>query len=431
LRRRAVVLSVLGAWAAIAFGSIAMAGLVVLAGLGGGLGGDCASTGTGADGAGAGGAGAGGAGAGDAGAVGGAGGGGAPDGRGRSWSAEQTGHARTIIQVAAQRGLPRRAAVIAVSTAIVESQLHNVNYGDRDSIGLFQQRPSQGWGPPRELLEPVLAAQKFYDALLALPQWAFAPPGVAAQAVQRSAFPLRYAPEEPAAAALVARYWIGPDAPAGQAPAGQASAGQASAAKGPGGAAPVGAAPVAADPARAGPAGVADASADAALLASICADQGGADLPTRPGTTVEPTRLPPGFVLPVDPVRRAVVSAALAQVGKPYVWGAKGPDAFDCSGLTQTAWAGAGVVIPAGTIAQIRDGTAVADLADAAPGDLLFIPGSLGTVAVPRHVGIYAGNGLVVDARSARRGVMISSLDDWRGDVVAIRRITGPDPRPG
>jgi cell wall-associated NlpC family hydrolase len=383
VRRRAVIMVVLGAWAAVAFGSFAMAGLVVLVGLGGGLGGDCT--------AGVGGADAGG------------GAGGTANGAGRSWSAEQTGHARTIVKVAVQRGLPRRAAVIAVSTAIVESQLRNLDHGDRDSRGLFQQRSSQGWGPPAELLDPVLATQKFYDALLALPQWALAPPGVAAQAVQRSAFPLRYAPEEPAAAALVARYWTGPDSPAG----------------------PAGSVPVAADPVGAG------GGVDAALLATLCADQGGAELPARPGTAVDPARLPPGFELPADPVRRAVVSAALAQVGKPYVWGAKGPDAFDCSGLTQTAWAGAGVTIPAGTIAQIRDGTAVASLADAAAGDLLFIPGSLGTVAVPRHVGIYAGHGLVVDARSARRGVMLSSLDDWRAEVVAIRRIAGPDPRPG
>ena len=388
MRRHALILTVVGAWAAVAFGSIAMAGLVLLAGLGGGIG-DCT---------GAGGPGGGGAGAGTA--------EGPPDGRGRSWSSEQTGHARTIIQVAVQRGLPRRAAVIAVSTAIVESQLRNVGYGDRDSLGLFQQRPSQGWGSPRELLDPVSAAQKFYDALLALPQWALAPPGVAAQAVQRSAFPLRYAPEEPAAAALVARFWSGPDPPAG---AGSGGAG----------------------PAGTNAAGVGVAGADAVLLAAACVDQGGAELPARPGARVDPARLPPGFVLPADPIRRAVVSAALAQVGKPYVWGAKGPDAFDCSGLTQTAWAGAGVAISAGTIAQIRDGAAVADLAAAAPGDLLFIPGSLGTAAVPRHVGIYAGHGLVVDARSARRGVMISSLDDWRAEVVAIRRIAGPEPSPG
>ena len=123
-----------------------------------------------------------------------------------------------------------------------------------------------------------------------------------------------------------------------------------------------------------------------------------------------------------------MVSYALAQVTKPYVWGAKGPTAFDCSGLTQAAWAAAGVPIAAGTINQIRDGAPVTSFADAAPGDLLFIPGSFGTAAVPRHVGIYVGHGVVVDARNARRGVILSPLADWRDQVVAIRRVTPISP---
>ena len=108
----------------------------------------------------------------------------------RSWSAEQTANAQTITQVAVGRGLPRRAAVIAVSTAIVESQLRNVALRRPRLAGAVPATALAGLGtPPRDMLNPVLAAGKFYDALVAVPRWALRPPGAAAQAVQRSAFP--------------------------------------------------------------------------------------------------------------------------------------------------------------------------------------------------------------------------------------------------
>ena len=117
---------------------------------------------------------------------------------------------------------------------------------------------------------------------------------------------------------------------------------------------------------------------------------------------------------------------ALAQVGKRYVFGAKGPDTFDCSGLMQAAWAAAGVGISAGTLAQIHDGVAVASLADLAPGDLLFTPGSLGTPANPRHVGMFAGHSTVIEAHSTKTGVILQPLSVWRAKTVAIRRVGGP-----
>lgn len=361
-----MVLVAAGSCALLALGSALLVGLVLLASVGGALAGGCA---------------------GDGGT-----GGGAQQIGPRTWSAEQTANAQTITQVAVHRGLPRRAAVIAVSTAIVESGLRNVAYGDRDSLGLFQQRPSQSWGLPRDILNPVLAAGKFYDALVGISRWELLPPGAAAQAVQRSGFPQRYAPNEAAAADLVTRFWVGPDRPGGT-----------------------------------------TAEHEQTALATLaCPDQGGADLPARPGgAAVDPARVPAGYTLPADPVQRTVVSAALAHVGKPYVWGAKGPDAFDCSGLTQAVWAAAGVPISAGTVNQVRDGTPVTDLTRLSPGDLLFIPGSYGTRAVPRHVGLYIGGGLVVDARNTKRGVIVSSVADWREDVVAVRHIGGSGtPRP-
>src|SRR5690349_19255116 len=86
-----------------------------------------------------------------------------------SWGADQIGHAVTIVRVGAQLEVPRRGWVIAVATAIQESGLRNLgNLADRndhDSLGLFQQRPSQGWGTPAQLTDPVYAATAFYEAL--------------------------------------------------------------------------------------------------------------------------------------------------------------------------------------------------------------------------------------------------------------------------
>lgn len=165
----------------------------------------------------------------------------------------------------------------------------------------------------------------------------------------------------------------------------------------------------------------------------VCPDDGAAGLPLTgsPAGPAGRVALPRGFTLPADPRARAAVSFALAAVGRPYVFGAKGPDAYDCSGLTRAAWAAAGVAISAGTLTQVHDGVPVTGLADLAAGDLLFIPGSLGTPTTPRHVGIYAGYGVVVDAYDTTRGVIRERLDDWRGQVVAIRRVSGPlVPRP-
>ena len=86
-----------------------------------------------------------------------------------------------------------------------ESTLRNINYGDRDSLGLFQQRPSQGWGTPAQVTDPVYSTTIFIDRLLQVPNWERLPVTVAAQTVQRSAFPDAYAKWEGLAADLVAQ----------------------------------------------------------------------------------------------------------------------------------------------------------------------------------------------------------------------------------
>lgn len=111
---------------------------------------------------------------------------------------EQAGNAATVSAVAVGRGLPARATTIALATAYQESKLRNLDYGDNagpDSRGLFQQRPSQGWGTQQQVMTPVYAAGAFYDELVSF-DYASMSITQAAQKVQRSAFPDAYAQHE-------------------------------------------------------------------------------------------------------------------------------------------------------------------------------------------------------------------------------------------
>ena len=109
-------------------------------------------------------------------------------------STGQAGIAATIAGVASSPGLPVRAVTIAYATALQESDLENLPYGDRDSVGVFQQRPSQGWGTRAELLNPVYATTRFFAALAAIPGYQQLPVYQAAQDVQRSADGSAYEP---------------------------------------------------------------------------------------------------------------------------------------------------------------------------------------------------------------------------------------------
>lgn len=106
---------------------------------------------------------------------------------------DQAAIAATIAGVAARHGLPRRAVTIAYAAALQESKLRNLDYGDRDSVGIFQQRPSQGWGPASKLKDPVYATTRFFAALLQVPGYATMPVYQAAQDVQHSADGSAYA----------------------------------------------------------------------------------------------------------------------------------------------------------------------------------------------------------------------------------------------
>src|SRR5690606_28060238 len=123
-------------------------------------------------------------------------------------SGEQEGNARIIIQVGREQGVPDYGIIIALATAMQESSLRNINWGDRDSVGLFQQRTSTGWGTVEDIMNPYHSAYLFYQGragytrgLLDIAGWQSMPLTVAAQKVQISAYPDHYAKWETSARA--------------------------------------------------------------------------------------------------------------------------------------------------------------------------------------------------------------------------------------
>lgn len=119
---------------------------------------------------------------------------------------QQAEIAATIAGVAHQRRMPPRAVTVAYAAAMQETHLHNLNYGDLDSIGVFQQRPSQGWGPARKLINPVYATTRFFQALARVPGYRRLPVYKAAQDVQHSADGFAYQQYQEMAARLTAAF---------------------------------------------------------------------------------------------------------------------------------------------------------------------------------------------------------------------------------
>jgi cell wall-associated NlpC family hydrolase len=206
---------------------------------------------------------------------------------------------------------------------MTESRLHNLHYGDRDSLGIFQMRPSQGWGTVAHVTDPVYEINKFYDVLLRVPGWETQRPGDTAQDIERSAFPLRYHQWEPLAVNVISA--VGGDV--------------------------------------------------TQYVRASC-------------TTPLPA--------PSEVAGRAI-QFALGEVGKPYVWGATGPNAYDCSGLMLRAYQAAGITLPRVARQQYWAGAQL-PVRQAQPGDLLFWGYDTSNPDSIHHVAMYLGNGRMVEA---------------------------------
>jgi hypothetical protein len=289
---------------------------------------------------------------------------------------DQSANAEAVVSTAmADSAEDPLIARIALMVAYTESGLRNLGpmNGNAGSLGLFQQRASEGWGSASEEMNPAQATAMFVSRLLRVPEWDSQPPWLVAQDVQRSAFAdgSNYRANWPVSGSLLTAVLANGNAAGG--------CGQ-------------------------GPAG------------------GLAAPPSAHG-------LPAGYVIPAGtpPGHAVAVSFALAQLGQPYAWGASGPMAFDCSGLTKQAWAAAGVSLLHYTVDQLHEGVPVVSSL-AAPGDLVLIPGSGPPgPGLPGHVGIYMGDGLVVSAVDRQVGVAVQTWQVFTGgglDAVI-------DPAPG
>ncbi|MFE0654172.1 C40 family peptidase [Streptomyces sp. NPDC059534] len=303
---------------------------------------------------------------------------------------KQVPNAKVIVATGIQKRVPARGQVVALATALQESTLINLDHGDRDSLGLFQQRPSQGWGTREQIMDPVYSSGKFYDGLVKMKDWEQMPVTVAAQKVQRSGFPDAYAKHEPLATAL--QQAIAPTL----------------------GAAPVG--PMTGQPGLGGDFGPGG-----------CAGQGGGNVDFG---EIPPGSLPEGYQIPATaPMQvKTAIRWALGQLGTMYQWGgsctnphgSNPSERCDCSSLTQRAYGVAGKEITRTTYTQINDGHLVPTSA-IQPGDLLF---AVGSASRPEHVAMAIGHGYVVHAPKPGRIVEVTRQANL-GPILSVVRIVG------
>ena len=300
---------------------------------------------------------------------------------------EQVPNAQTIVATGLSLEVPRRGQIVALATAMQESRLRNLGSGDRDSLGLFQQRPSQSWGTAQQIRDPVYASERFYQELLKVSGWQQMTVTQAAQAVQKSGYPDAYAQWEPLATALQ----------------------KAISATFPGG--------------KDKPAKDGDKAKDTDTPAVGCG-------PSEDGSyygRIPEGSVPKGYTIPkdADPKARAAIEWAMHQLGTMYQWGgtctaAHGPDPMgrcDCSSLMQQAYAHAGIKLTRTTYTQVNEGKAVSP-SNLQPGDMIF---SRGTAQRPEHVGMFTGRGLVIEAPKTGKPVRITPLKDWA--ILAVRRV--------
>jgi len=278
------------------------------------------------------------------------------------YSGDQVKNAAAIISIGKDRGLTQQAQQTALMAAMTESTLINNPGGDRDSAGLFQMRPSQGWGTLAQVTDISYAINLFYERLVQVPGWESKSPGQAAQAVERSAFPDAYATKAANAVEMMNAL-----------------------------------------------SGVTVSTVAQTDEGATCTPGGGA------GGTADPGALADGEQPATGPHAaeiNQVIAFAKQQLGKSYVLGGAGPNVWDCSGLTKVAYGQIGINIDDGhsSTTQWRNGVArgqMHPLSEVQPGDLIFWGGNDAW-----HVGISLGGNMMIAAPKV-------------GDVVKIQTVWG------
>lgn len=337
----------------------------------------------------------------------------------QKWDAEQQRNAALIIRVGQQMGMSRRDIAIGLITAMQESSLRNLHSGDRDSQGLFQQRPSQGWGTVAQVTDPVYATTKFFNTLKGVEGRDRMPLTQAAQAVQRSAYPDAYAKwEGDAKAFLQSMGGKGKITPSEVRTYGGGGIG----------------ADVSVGLANGGP-HMAGGSAVSALAATTDVQAGAPGLAAPTAGAVPQTALrsfdsPEDYVgftgggaygqKGVDNTSRAVVEYAKQFIGTPYVWG--GTDlktGVDCSGFVQAVYKQMGIDLPRVSYQQANAGKRIG-LDQLRPGDLVGFNNSTRNNGAD-HIAIYVGNGKIIEAPRPGIGVRIRRLGSDEGDAWGVR----------
>jgi peptidoglycan DL-endopeptidase CwlO len=287
-------------------------------------------------------------------------------------SAAQAADAETIVSVSDTLSHESaQSAQIALMTSLTESDLVNIDGGEGGAYGLFQQTPPS-WGTVAQIMDPTYAATQFVAHLLQVSSWATIQPWVAAQEVQRSGAGEPNSPENPDPGVTGGNYQVN----------------------------------------------WAQAGAVLALVRGKATTTGCGGGPTG-GEPGPPSShgLPVGYSVPAGttPQATAAINYAISKLGDGYVWGAAGPNTFDCSGLTMMAWAAGGVRLDHYTVDQMHEGQQV-PASQIAPGDLVLIPGSDPPgPGLPGHVGIYLGDSLVLSAVDPQYGVIVQSWATFTG----------------
>lgn len=332
---------------------------------------------------------------------------------------EQYANAVTIYQVGVKMGMSARDIQIALITAMQESSLRNLKYGDRDSQGLFQQRPSQGWGTVEQVTDPIYATRKFFTELKKVENRGSMAMTEAAQAVQRSAFPDAYAKH----ISLVQSIWPGVQKKAGGKPltmdgepyreqpgdAGFQTTNTFAPGLDPDGGFDVdttdlagyllgpGTPPMLGAP-QLGPDGAVDP--DVEMFTS----------PLRPMSNDEFTvSTGRGYGKGVSGWRKAVVEEARQYLGTPYAWGGTTPDGFDCSGLLQYVFGKYGIDLPRVSYQQANAGKRIG-IDGLKPGDLVAWDNSSRNHGAD-HIALYIGNGKIIEAPRTGLSVRVRDLE--------------------
>ncbi|GAA0936156.1 C40 family peptidase [Actinocorallia libanotica] len=349
---------------------------------------------------------------------------------------EQRANARVIIEVGRQMKMSSRDILIAIMTAMQESGLRNLRYGDRDSQGLFQQRPSQGWGTVAQVTDPIYASTKFFEGLKRVKDRNRMSLTLAAQAVQRSAYPYAYAKHENNARRLINSMGgdgglpfplITPRMDLDEV----------------GALAPAPPEPTVEEALTSDPAGLRTAT-PTLTHTGISATPEPLQMPVQEVAAPEPDLVDPEVMpgmghdfpalnaLAAGGARQKMIDAAMSVLGTPYSWGGgnaqgatlgikqgAGTVGFDCSGLVQFALNQAGYKVGDMVAAQQMQLGQRSAIDKLQPGDLVASPSG-------SHIGIYIGNGQMIHAPQTGDVVRIAPVH--RGMVGIALSLAGKGP---